>query len=97
MFRSRVFCETLAHSAGVAIELYNTDGAQGAARGAALGAGFYSSAAEAFKGLARKDIITPDPARSGEFLDHYGRWKEELELHLTRHEEERASMHRSPV
>ena len=65
MFRSRVFCETLANTADVAIELYNTDGAQGAARGAALGAGFYSSPADAFKGLARTETIDPDPARNG--------------------------------
>lgn len=95
MFRSRVFCETLAHSTGVAIELYNTDGAQGAARGAALGAGFYSSAGEAFRGLARRETIDPDPSRRGEFLDHFGRWKEALELQLARHEEERTAMHGS--
>lgn len=88
MFLSRVFCGTLAHSTGVAIELYNTDGAQGAARGAALGAGFYSSAREAFRGLARRKIIDPDPSRNGEFRDYYGRWKEALELQLARREEE---------
>ena len=97
MFRSRLFCETLAQSAGVAIELYNTDGAQGAARGAALGAGFYPSAREAFRGLARKEIIEPDPARREEYLDHYGRWKGALDLHLARHEEGRTAMHRSPA
>jgi xylulokinase len=95
MFRSRLFCETLAQSAGVAIELYNTDGAQGAARGAALGAGFYSSAGEAFRGLARKDIIEPDPAHRGEFTDLFGRWKGALDLHLARHEEGGTAMHRS--
>jgi xylulokinase len=87
MFLSRVFCGTLAHSTGVSIELYNTDGAQGAARGAALGAGFYSSAREALRGLARKEIIDPDPSRTGEFRDHYRRWKEALDLHLARREE----------
>ena len=95
MFRSRVFCGTLADSAGVAIELYNTDGAQGAARGAALGAGYYSSAREAFRGLARRETIDPDPSRTGEFRDHYGRWKEALELHLARREDERTAMNRS--
>jgi len=75
MFLSRVFCETLANTANVSIELYNTDGAQGAARGAALGAGYYSSAAEAFGGLARTDLIEPDDARAEEFLDHYEGWK----------------------
>jgi xylulokinase len=74
MFLSRVFCETLANTANVAIELYNTDGAQGAARGAALGAGFYSSAAEAFGGLARTGVIEPDASGAGEYLDHYSVW-----------------------
>jgi xylulokinase len=97
LFLSRVFCETLANTADVAIELFNTDGAQGAARGAALGAGFYGSAPEAFRGLARKDIIAPDTARSGEFLDHYDRWKKELEFQLARHEEERTATRRSPA
>jgi xylulokinase len=87
MFLSRVFCGTLAHSTGVSIELYNTDGAQGAARGAALGVGFYSSAREAFRGLVRKETIDPDPSRTGEFRDHYRRWKEALDLHLARREE----------
>lgn len=82
LFQSRVFCETLANTADVAIELYNTDGAQGAARGAALGAGFYSSATEAFKGLARTDVIDPDPSRGREYIDLYGRWKESLERQL---------------
>jgi len=93
MFLSRVFCETLANTADVSIELFNTDGAQGAARGAALGARFYSSAPEAFGGLARKDVVDPDPSRRQEFLNHYGRWKEALDLQLARHEEERASLH----
>jgi xylulokinase len=78
MFLSRIFRTTLANTAEVAIELYNTDGAQGAARGAALGAGFYASAAEAFRGLAKNDVVEPDPAMRSEYADHYGRWSEAL-------------------
>ncbi len=78
MFLSRIFCSTLANTAEVAIELYNTDGAQGAARGAALGAGFYASPAEAFLGLAKKDAVEPDPAKRNEYAEHYGRWSEVL-------------------
>jgi len=84
LFRSRIFCDTLAGSAGVAIELYNTDGAQGAARGAALGAGFFASPAEAFGGLARREVIEPDRKRSGEYADIYGRWHDLLSLALSR-------------
>jgi xylulokinase len=91
MFLSRIFCQTLANAADVAIELYNTDGAQGAARGAALGAGFYASTADAYRGLVRRDVIDPDPALKGEFSEHYGRWKEALDHRLAGRAEERAS------
>jgi xylulokinase len=60
MFLSPVFRETLAGVSGATIELYNTDGSQGAAKGAGLGAGFYHSA-EAFEGLK---IATAEPDRS---------------------------------
>jgi len=84
LFRSRIFCETLAGTAGVAIELYNTDGAQGAARGAALGAGFFRTPAEAFGGLTRKDLIEPDRKRAGEYAGMYGRWHDVLSMALSR-------------
>ena len=82
MFLSRIFCATLANTAEVAIELYNTDGAQGAARGAALGAGFYASPAEAFRGLAKNDVVEPDPAMRSQYADLYGRWSEALAREL---------------
>ncbi|MCD6596053.1 MAG: carbohydrate kinase, partial [Bacteroidales bacterium] len=47
MFLSPVFRETLAGVTGANIELFNTDGSEGAARGAGLGAGFYKTADEA--------------------------------------------------
>ncbi|MCG8579490.1 MAG: carbohydrate kinase, partial [Bacteroidales bacterium] len=43
MFLSPVFRQTLADISGSTIELYETDGALGAARGAAYGAGLYKS------------------------------------------------------
>jgi xylulokinase len=59
MFLSPVFCETLANISGATIELYNTDGAQGAARGAGIGAGIYKDFSEAFNGLDKVETITP--------------------------------------
>ena len=59
MFLSSVFCETLANITGATIELYNTDGAQGAARGAGIGAGIYKSFDDAFIGLIKMESIKP--------------------------------------
>ncbi len=55
MFLSPIFRETLANCTGVGIELYETDGAQGAARGAAVGAGLYASFREAFISLSKSE------------------------------------------
>lgn len=78
MFLNPVFRTTLASLTGASIELYDTDGSLGAARGGALGAGFYSSAEEAFKGLARRMVINPEPEWKAPLEDAYGRWLEEL-------------------
>ena len=48
MFLSPIFRQTMANVLNARIELYDTDGALGAARGAAVGAGLYKNAAEAF-------------------------------------------------
>jgi xylulokinase len=77
MFLSPVFCQTLASVAGVGIELYNTDGAQGAARAAAVGAKLVPSVKEAFKGLARIRSIEPDKKRDA-YLEAYQAWLEPL-------------------
>jgi xylulokinase len=77
MFLSPVFCKTVASAAGVTIELYNTDGAQGAARAASVGAGLVPSVKEAFKGLARIQRIEPD-ANKDHYLGAYNLWLEPL-------------------
>ncbi len=77
MFLSPVFCSTLASIAGVSIELYNTDGAQGAARAAAVGAGLIPSVKDAFKGLER--IRTVEPERNkDDYFEAYQAWLEPL-------------------
>jgi xylulokinase len=74
LFLSPIFTETLAETAGVNIELYSTDGAQGAARGAALGVKYFTSPQEAFKGLERLRSIEPHQSRSGEYKELYQHW-----------------------
>jgi xylulokinase len=76
MFLSKLFVQTLANISQASIELYNTDGAEGAARGAALGAGYYKSSAEAFKELKLVDAI--QPMINSQIGEHYLNWKQTL-------------------
>jgi xylulokinase len=79
MFLSPLFRNILASISNATIELYNTDGAQGAARGAAVGAGYYESFEEAFSGLRKVTEIEPDVQRASEYQNAYSTWKETLE------------------
>jgi xylulokinase len=78
MFLSPVFRDTLAGISGAAIELFDTDGSQGAAKGAGLGIGFYRNTGEAFANLKKINIIEPDLTKTAEYKDAYNRWLEHL-------------------
>lgn len=78
MFLSKLFRDTLAGVSGATIELYDTDGSVGAAKGAGIGAGIYKDNEEAFATLDKLQVIEPDTARRQEYLDAYARWKETL-------------------
>ncbi|MHB8579648.1 MAG: xylulokinase [Ignavibacteriaceae bacterium] len=82
MFLSRTFRETLSTLSGAVIQLYNTDGALGAARAAAYGAGFYSSFDEAFGGLECLMTIEPDISNEETYKKAYGNWIRELQIKL---------------
>ena len=73
MFQSTVFRETLAGVSGATIELMNTDGAAGAAKGAGIGAGIYKNPQEAFSSLERLAVV--NPANQSEYREAYERWK----------------------
>lgn len=79
LFLSPLFRSTLATLCSARIELFDTDGALGAARGAALGAGLYKSEEEAFATLHRTDTIESESTWSSALEESYGRWREELE------------------
>jgi len=82
MFLSPLFREMLAGVSGATIELYDTDGSVGAARGAGIGSGYYASPAEAFAGLQKMEIISPDPSQKSACEDAYQKWKMLLNKHL---------------
>jgi xylulokinase len=83
MFLSPVFTRTLADVTGSEIELYDTDGALGAARGAAVGSDIFKSFPEAFEYLTLKKRIEPDPSNADIYEDIYKRWKEILDNSLS--------------
>ena len=76
MFQSKIFRDTLSGVSGATIELYNTDGSVGAAKGAGLGAGIYRTPQEAFSTLERLATIIPD--HQSEYREAYERWKSHL-------------------
>ncbi|MDR1758713.1 MAG: carbohydrate kinase [Bacteroidales bacterium] len=75
MFLSPVFREALSCVSQTTIELYDTDGAAGAAKGAGIGAGIYASAKEAFAHLKMLHTTTPLPEIHEAYEDAYQRWK----------------------
>lgn len=82
MFLSPIFRETLAGVSGATIELFDTDGSVGAAKGAGIGVGIYADNNEAFSTLDRIEIIEPKASDRQAYADAYGRWKEILETEL---------------
>ncbi len=84
MFLSPVFRECLAAISNTPIELYNTDGSQGAARAAGLGAGIFTSQNDAFKGLERIETIDPNPALTEPLEGAFEQWKLLLDNYINR-------------
>lgn len=79
LFLSPVFRTTLATIADAVIELYDTNGAMGAAIGAALGNQYYSSPEEAFATLRKIDVVEPEAAKKTACQETYERWLTHVE------------------
>lgn len=82
LFLSPLFRKTLASITGATIELYNTDGAIGAARGAGVGAKYYNNFKEAFVGFEKTMEAEPVPQMTSQLGEVYESWKQELEKML---------------
>ena len=82
MFLSPLFREAFVNTTGARLELYDTDGAQGAARGAGVGAGIYNSTSEAFIGLTKIEVIEPTSQKRKQYLEAYQVWLDQLKSKL---------------
>ncbi len=78
MFLSPLFREAFVNTIGAQLELYDTDGAKGAALGAGKGAGHYATFPEAFKGLKRIKVTEPDPSKQEQYSAAYATWLSKL-------------------
>ena len=76
LFLSPLFRQALADTTGATIQLCDTDGAAGAARGAGIGAGIYQNAEEALSTLRIVDTFEPQDAEA--YRKAYEHWKRTL-------------------
>lgn len=82
MFLSEVFGEVFANTTGCTVELYNTDGAAGAARAAGVGAGIYPDFVSCFTGMNVIKKLEPEKELQKQYQDIYANWKYALQQSL---------------
>ncbi|WP_324721710.1 xylulokinase [Salinimicrobium sp. HB62] len=80
LFLSPVFREIFCNTTQAQLELYNTSGAEGAARGAAFGLGYFKNLSEAFENLERLECLEPDKELSARYQDIYEQWKNNIKI-----------------
>lgn len=77
MFLSKIFRQTFSTLSGSMLEMYNTEGSQGACRGAGIGAGIYKNAKEAFSTLEIIEKVSPED--NPRLQESYTIWKAHLQ------------------
>ena len=75
LFLSMLFREAFVNTSRVDLEIYDTNGSEGAARAAALGVGYYSNDKEAFNNLKLITKLKPDKELVARYSSHYNEWK----------------------
>lgn len=78
MFLSEIFADAFANTSNAVVELYDTDGATGAARAAGIGAGIYKNFSESFEGMKKIKTIEPSPDRVKQYREVYEQWNSHL-------------------
>ncbi|EON76547.1 Xylulose kinase [Lunatimonas lonarensis] len=79
MFLSPIVREAFVNMNDVVLELYDTDGAQGAARGAGIGLGYYANSQEAFVGLEKVSELQPKEDLKASYGEVYQKWEQRLQ------------------
>lgn len=80
LFLSNVFLQAFVNATNVPVELYNTDGAVGAAKGAGIGAKIFTSEKEAFEQMKPIELI--EPSAHNIYDEVYKNWKAVLNKFL---------------
>ena len=80
LFLSPVFTSAFAHITGCRVELYNTDGATGAARAAGWGACQFKNTQECFRGMNSVEVLEPEAPAVARYHELYHYWKKHLDL-----------------
>ena len=78
LFLSASFAQTVSALSGLPVEIYKTSGAQGAARAAGYGVGYYSSLKEALSATNLHRINTPEHSSSPLLQREYQKWRAQL-------------------
>jgi len=81
MFLSPIFREAFVNTTETVLELYKTDGAEGAARGAGVGAGIFDDYEQAFSGLTKIETVYPDKVKIAQYQDACRLWNDRLHNH----------------
>jgi xylulokinase len=82
MFLSGLFAQTFSNCSDCPVELYNSDGSVGAARGAGFGVKFYPQIKDCFRGMELVRNVEPEKNQTAAIREIYGNWKEGLEYIL---------------
>lgn len=83
MFQSAIFQQTFATATNLPLELITTDGSEGAARGAGIGAEIMTFS-DAFQGLHVEAVVEPNLTQREQTVAAYSQWKDALRRHMSK-------------
>lgn len=78
LFQSSIFKEAFVNACNVDLDIFNTDGSQGAARGAGIGIGYYNFS-NAFIGLSKIYTLKKEERLISKYDSIYQKWKHNLQ------------------